>query len=184
MGEAKRRGSNRRDKTFPPVAISDTPGEHRHVPGTITIHVLHSSGASLSSTLALDDVEEAIDIGRRTVKKTGLSLDEARKEARSWVAGQFDADNRHLQQPTATHIAVSALWLACTAPNRQGEMIQECIKTDAVVALLITEHTVHGRRAINGRTVAASPDATLAEIVQMLGMGPGMEAVTGQLAPH
>jgi hypothetical protein len=66
MGEAKRRKAAGRDRheKYPTVVIADNPGEHRHVSGSITIHVLHGNGASLSST-PLDDVEEAIDVGRQ-----------------------------------------------------------------------------------------------------------------------
>jgi hypothetical protein len=50
--------------------------------------------------------------------------------------------------------------------------------------LAITSHSIHGRRAINGRTMLFPPDVGLDEIMQTFGMGPGTAAVAERLAPH
>jgi hypothetical protein len=78
MGQAKRRRNRdpnygKPDNKMPRVRIADDPGDHEHVPGTITVHIVNERHASLSASVLLGDVDEAIGIGETTVRKLGRS---------------------------------------------------------------------------------------------------------------
>jgi hypothetical protein len=184
MGEAKRRkatGNHGGDRN-PRIEILD-PRDRAHRPGTLTIHILCEHGASVSGSVALGDVDKAIAIGKRAAKQTGLVGNEARMSARSWIANTM-TKNEHMREGGASMITTLAMWLASTVPDPQGALIRQAIRHDAVLALSITEHSIYGRRAINGRTMIFPPETPLEEILGTFGMGPSAEAVKRELAPH
>src|SRR6516165_5559820 len=116
MGEAKRRktaGGYGGDRDFQ-IEVLD-PRDRLHRPGTLTVHVLYEHGASESGSVALGGVDNAITIGRRAAKQTGLVGNEARMSARSWIANAM-TKNEHMQEGGASMITTLAMWLASTVP--------------------------------------------------------------------
>jgi hypothetical protein len=185
MGAEKRR---RQASNYPPakraggIEIRD-PTDYLHIPGTLTIQVLHDNGASLSGSVVLADVDPAIRAGRDAVRQFGESHD-AREAARTYIADALWKEAHLRDKRTFETIIVIALWLAWTVPEPQRAEIRERLKDDTKLVLALTEHSIYGRRAINGRVMLFSPAADLAEILQAAGMGPGIEAVSRKLAPQ
>jgi hypothetical protein len=105
-----------------------------------------------------------------------------RKAARTWILDAIKK-NEHLSGAGDT-IVIIALWLAWTSPEPQRALMREALRHDNRLVLAITERSIYGRRVINGRTMCMPPEVELAEIVQMLGMGPSTASVTTKLAPH
>jgi hypothetical protein len=159
---------------------------HPHTPGTLTVFALLENGAGLAASVPLGDVDMVIRIGHKVanhLRKGGGPAD-PRQHARQYV---FDTlrEGRYLNDvPAAEAAVVSVLWLAWTAPDPQGALCREHMQSDAKVTLLLTEHSIYGRRAINGRMLLFPPDVELAEILQTFGMGPDTATMTRQLAPH
>jgi hypothetical protein len=125
MGEAKRRrqtGST--TKKAPRIEIMD-PTDHPHRPGTLTIQILQDSGASLSGSMPLDDVDTAIRVADDVAKQLpGLRAD-ARKEARSWIDSILQKGEHLRDERTGNSLIATALWLAWTAPEPQGALMRE-----------------------------------------------------------
>lgn len=178
MGEAKRRQGKPIDRTAQ-VEIRD-PTDHEHVPGTLTVYVLHDSGASFTATVPLETVDEAIRLGGKFANELGENV---RQRTRDWIHYKLIKGEHISNKAIGETIAVSALWLAWTAPEPQRAIIREALRSDRKLALAITTHSVYGRPAIVGRTMLFPPDAELAEILS-IGMGPTTEVVTRHLAPH
>jgi hypothetical protein len=72
MGQAKRRRNpdpnyGKPDSRLRQVRLLN-PDDHEHIPGTV---VLNSSGASISGSLPLGNVHEAVEIGSTACRKIG-----------------------------------------------------------------------------------------------------------------
>jgi hypothetical protein len=79
------------------------------------------------------------------------------------------------------HLLLPPLWLAWTAPEA-GEYFRCALQEEGRLALFLTDYTIHGRRAINGRLAWFRPDAEWQEIIADIGTAPSAEAVTRKLA--
>jgi len=185
MGEAKRRkAAGNAEPQRVRINIGEEPDDHPHLPGTISVHVLYEGG-SLSGSLPLEDVDRALASAKRMADEFKRCFaGDIRQSARSWIAETF-RKNEHLQQPNADGIIVTALWLAYTAPEPQRSEIRERLREECRVALMITEHSVHGQRAINGRTAVFSPEMSVTEMIATFGgVGPSTDWMVRQLAPN
>src|SRR3954453_14907336 len=122
MGEAKRRRTDNRTAALrgTRVKIRD-PEEHAHIPGTLTIHVLHDSGALVTGALPLEDLDEIISTGEAVARTSGYAT--AREDARNYIASTI-AKGEHLRDGAPQTIAALAVWLAWTAPEPQGAMMR------------------------------------------------------------
>jgi hypothetical protein len=160
------------------------PADHAHIPGTVAVHVLHDSGASLTAAVPLSRIGE-LAREQRIVRAgiTAAGLRDVRDSIRTGLADEL-VRGAHLRQTDAKRMIGCAVWLASTAPDPEGAVVRERLQQDCRLVLALTTHSVHGLPAINGRTMLADPEATLPEILAMAGMGPSTAEVTRQLAPH
>src|SRR5688572_14000453 len=97
MGVAKRRrrradsadSTNVASRNGPFTAYRTTrveicnPTEHEHIPGTLTVYVLHNSGASLTGAILLGDIDAVIRESEPVMAH--FDRDEARKEVRQYM---------------------------------------------------------------------------------------------------
>ena len=184
MGKSKRRrpvGKGRTAQREPRVEIRD-PTEHAHIPGTITVHVLHDSGAALTAAVPLGEIDTAVKDGGAIARQ--FDRGEERDEARQWMLETL-LDGGHARDPdVAAAIVCLAVWLASTAPEPHGSAARAALRSDHRLVVALTSHTVHGGKAINGRLMVFTPDKPLIEILQEFGLGPPPEFVTQRLAPH
>lgn len=170
-------------KRMPPstkVAIGE-PGDHRHLPGTISIHVIYGE-ATCNGSVPLDVVASAVADSSRYF--AGRDLTKTRDGMRTGILEMMN-DNAHMTRIGANSIIGAALWLAWTASDKDmREYLQEAFREEGRLVLILSQHSVHGRPAINGRTLWFRPDAPWEEIIAAVGTGLSAEEMTRQLAPH
>jgi hypothetical protein len=92
--------------------------------------------------------------------------------------------NEHMTENGANGICVAALWLAWTTPGELGEYLRTVLKDEGRLCLFLTEYTIHGRRAINGRIAWFPPDAPWEQMIAAIGTGLSQEEIARRLAPH
>jgi hypothetical protein len=159
------------------------PDEHPREPGAITVYILlEGTAATLSGTVMPEDVDELVDHCAAFAGRF-RSLDEARKNARTYIMQSLGA-GKHMRAIEGGTIIASALWLACTAPAPQGPDIREKLRAECCLALQLTRYSVHGREAINGRMGLFAPGTDFQTIEAILGSGPSAESVIRKLAPN
>jgi hypothetical protein len=183
MGEAKRR--RQAGKPFSDERASCVfEGDHRHLPGTVTVYVLCDNGTCLTASAALDSIEKAVKAGANTARQLGDSLEDARKAARQYVFETLEAGKHRHSVPVASSVITAVIWLLWTAPEPQGAALRKGLQDECKVVLALTEHRVHGQRAINGRTVLFPVEMDLVDVLAAVGMGPSTQSVTNRIAPH
>jgi hypothetical protein len=157
------------------------PGDQPYLPGTISIHIIFGA-ATCSGSVPLDDVPSAVADASRQFG--GRDLAKARQGVRTGIV-ELMKNNAHMTAPGANGITCAALWLTWTAPDKTvSDYFRVALKDESRLVLLLTEHSIYGRRAINGRTLWFRPDAPWQEMVAAVGTGLSTDEMARRLAPH
>jgi hypothetical protein len=168
MGEAKRRKLAGKQ---PRPQFGD-PEDYVHVPGTVTVHVMHGSAPGVTAAVPLGEIDTVLAVGEEAFSERGQPF-----------AARCIDDVLKNEKRSTTEVAITAgLWIACHA---SGGTVRDSLHEDATLAVLITEHCLHGRRMFDARYVRAPADADFDEIIAAFNsIAPSTEEITRHLAPH
>jgi hypothetical protein len=143
--------------------------EYEHLPGSITMHVLHSCGGAVSASILLEHVERVLQDGKRLAAESqhefSVAEPELRGAATEYIANSLLKLDHAGARVIASSIITTALWLALTADEPMGAKIREALNDDVCIAVLLKEANVNGKPVIRSMFVCFSPDTPLDEVL-------------------